>query len=398
MESNNSQHPFVEIECRQFHKDGQAAYGDDFQWAKLENEDRYIAVLSDGLGSGIKANILANMTATMMLRFTESNMDILQSAEIIMDALPVCEVRKISYATFSIADMHSGGKTRIIEMGNPSYIHLRGEEEVPPLAHRQLVSQRWSDREMDIFDIQIQLGDRLIICSDGVTQSGLGKTQYKFGWRRQGVVQFAQQKIQMEPDISAKDLSDFIAREAINIDPEHKCHDDISCLCIYYRQPRTLRIITGPPFHKEDDSKFASLAQSGADRVIICGGTTANIIKRELGTDVRIDMKAIKASDELPPPGYMDRIGLATEGILTLTRAARDLKSGEFESSPTASRLIINAILESDRIEFIVGTKVNEAHQDPNLPIDLEIRRNIVKKLKYILENQYRKSVEIKYY
>ncbi len=394
----NFNQPFVEIECYQFHKEGQAACGDDFQWARLENEDRYIAVLSDGLGSGIKANILANMTATMALRFVESNMDILQSAEIIMDSLPVCEVRKISYATFSIVDMHSGGRTRIIEMGNPAYVQLRGEEEVKPLTHKTLVSDNWPDREMEVYDIQLQLGDRLIVCSDGVTQAGLGRSEYKFGWRRQGEMEFAIKQIQREPGISAKDLSEIIAREALNVDPEHKCRDDISCLVIYYRQPRTLRILTGPPFHKEDDSKFASLAKSGADRVILCGGTTANIIKRELGTDVQIDMKSIRSSDELPPPGYMSTIGLATEGILTLTRVASDLESGDFTHSPTAAKLIINAMIESDCIEFIVGTKVNEAHQDPTLPIDLEIRRNIIKRLKETLESRYRKSVEIKYY
>ena len=47
--------PFVEMECCQLTKDGQAACGDDFQWLRLENENRNIAVLSDGLGSGIKA-------------------------------------------------------------------------------------------------------------------------------------------------------------------------------------------------------------------------------------------------------------------------------------------------------------------------------------------------------
>ncbi|MDO4585633.1 MAG: serine/threonine protein phosphatase, partial [Planctomycetia bacterium] len=94
----NAKAPFVEIECSQLIKYGQSACGDDFQWARLENEDRNIAVLSDGLGSGIKANLLANMTTTMALRFMKSNMAILQSAETIMDSLPVCEIRKISYA------------------------------------------------------------------------------------------------------------------------------------------------------------------------------------------------------------------------------------------------------------------------------------------------------------
>ena len=105
---------FVEMESFQFTKTGQTACGDDIQIKVLKEENRYLAVLSDGLGSGIKAHILANMTTTMALRYLQSNMDTLQSVETIMDSLPVCEVRKISYATFSMIDLRLGGITRIV--------------------------------------------------------------------------------------------------------------------------------------------------------------------------------------------------------------------------------------------------------------------------------------------
>ena len=122
---------FVEMECQQFTKTGQHACGDDYQLQTMENENRSLAVLSDGLGSGIKAHLLANMTTTMGIRFLRSNTDILKSVETMMDSLPICEVRKISYATFSMADLRLGGVTHIIEMGNPQYIQLRGEIEIP---------------------------------------------------------------------------------------------------------------------------------------------------------------------------------------------------------------------------------------------------------------------------
>ena len=391
--------PFVEMEYCQITKDGQCACGDDFQWEKPSGEERCIAVLSDGLGSGIKANLLANMTTTMALKFMRSNKPILRSAEIIMDSLPVCEVRKISYATFTIVDLSAAtGRARIIEMGNPGYIQLRGETEIPPCSTGNLVSSRWPDRQMDISEIQMAVGDRLIFCSDGVTQAGLGRPEYRFGWRRQGLLEFARELIVADPEISARDLSRTIAFNAMSINPDRRCVDDITCAVIYLRRPRTLRIITGPPYHKEDDEAFAALAMPDNGKVIVCGGTTANIITRVLHRDVHIDLKLVNCSGGLPPPGQMDGIGLVTEGILTLTRVAGLLEAHDWENAPAAAREIISRIEESDAIEFVVGTKVNEAHQDPKLPVDLEIRRNIIKRLHEILEKDYGKKVTIRYF
>ena len=67
-------------------------------------------------------------------------------------------------------------------------------------------------------------------------------------------------------------------------------------------------------------------------------------------------------------------------------------------AQPLAAKQMIDLFRESDEIEFIVGTKVNEAHQDPSLPMDLEIRRNIVRRLKTVLENKYRKRVLMRYF
>lgn len=388
---------FVEMECHQFTKSGQNACGDDYQLLTLENENRSIAVLSDGLGSGIKAHMLANMTTTMGLHFLKSNMDVLRSVETIMDSLPICEVRKISYATFSMVDFRLGGITRVIEMGNPQYIQLRGNVEVPAQKHQKIVSQRWPDREVDCYETRMEPGDRLIICSDGVTQAGLGQKKYKFGWRRSGELEYIQNTLRRDPNISARDLAYSVAFQALSITPG-KCLDDISCLVIYLRHPRILRILTGPPFHKTHDHAFAMLATAGANEVVICGGTTASILERELKKKVEIDLHLVKSSGDLPPAGIMPGVGLVTEGILTLSRVCSLLESGNFENSPMAARAIINRIHENDVIEFIVGTKVNEAHQDPNLPIELELRRNIIKRLVAILETKYRKKVVVKYY
>ena len=272
---------FVELEASQWTKTGQAACGDDFRCVRIPNEKRTIAVLSDGLGSGIKANLMASMTSTMALEFVRSNMDILQSAETIMDSLPVCEIRKISYATFTVFDMQLGGKTRVIEMDNPPFIHLRNLIDLPKNNVKELVSERWPDRKMKITEVTMAPGDRLIAFSDGVTQAGLGCPGWKFGWRREGALNFIKRVVEKNPEISARDLATMIAAEAMAVHPERKCKDDITCMVLYLRHPRVLRVITGPPFRKETDREYANMAVFPEGKVVLCGGTTANIVSRE---------------------------------------------------------------------------------------------------------------------
>ncbi|MDR2762812.1 MAG: SpoIIE family protein phosphatase [Planctomycetaceae bacterium] len=400
---------FVEMECCQCNHEGEAVCGDDFLFERVPAENRHLAALSDGLGSGIKANLLATMTTTMALKFIRSNMDVLQSAEVIMDTLPVCEIRKISYATFTIFDLQIGGKSRAIEMDNPPFIHLRNNNDLR-VERSDLISERWTSRKVQVSEICVITGDRLIAFSDGVTQAGMSRNDYKFGWRREGALEFIKRKVENNPDISARELSSEVVMAAKNCNENCKCIDDISCMVIYLRKPRKLRILTGPPFHKESDAAFAELVREFDGKIILCGGTTAKIISRELNRPIELDIKLFSESGGLPPPSNINGIDLVTEGILTLTDVAKRIeKNDDLESTstsistststtPMASKKMIQLFHNSDEIEFIVGTKVNEAHQDPNLPIDLEIRRNIVKRLKNILEEKYRKRVLIKYF
>ena len=390
---------FIEMEGAQFTKTGQAACGDDMRFLTVEKENRHLAALSDGLGSGVKAHVLATMTTSMAIKFLESNVPTLEAAEIIMDSLPVCEVRKIGYATFSLFDFRLGGRAKVTEMGNPGYIHLRGTEEGAPLKDEMVVSAHWPDREVRECEADFRPGDRIIMCSDGVTQAGLGQRRdMKFGWRRSGVLAFARRKVESEPGISAKDLSEAIAREALNLAPGG-CKDDISCVVAYLRRPRVMRVLTGPPYHREHDADYARQALLGPEHTVICGGTTANILERELGVKVRVSLADMRSSGGLPPVGTMEGVGIATEGILTLSRvlsALEEMRSPGRE--PAAVKAILERVMRHDRIEFVIGTKVNESHQDPGIPQDLELRRSVIRRMAQALERNYRKKVTVNYY
>ena len=95
----------------------------------------------------------------------------------------------------------------------------------------------------------------------------------------------------------------------------------------------------------------------------------------------------------------MEGADLVTEGILTLSKVERLLsrENPDKNNLEGAAEQLAHYLRESDKITFIVGTCINVAHQDPNLPVELEIRRNVVKKIKYLLETKFLKDVEINY-
>lgn len=385
---------FIEIGSHQEHKATESCFGDSVLSEKLPEEQRIISVLSDGLGSGVKANILSSMTTRMAMKFVESDLDLVRSAEVMMQALPVCQVRKISYATFSVVDAMLEGKTRIYEMDNPQCFIIRDCKQFHP-SHHEISSPNWKDRIIHVYQLTAQEEDRIIIMSDGVTQAGLGNPLYPLGWQREGVWKFIENQIRRHPTISAYDLAKAIVHEALDKEPDKKAGDDISCTVIYFRKPRKLLLLSGPPFDEEKDKEIAEMIDYYDGKTAICGGTTANIIERELCLTCEMDKTTFDPN--IPMASIMPGIDLVTEGILTLTEVYRMLKGGIDEDKDNAATRLAHLLLESDHIDFVIGTKINEAHQDPNLPMELDIRRNIVKKIFRLLQSKFLKEISVKY-
>ena len=368
---------FVDIYCTQEKKYNQNTFGDYFVSKRYPQSDRLLAVLSDGLGSGVKANILATMTATMLLKFMEAELNVKKACEIMMNSLPVCQVRKISYSTFSVMDCNSEGLTKIVEEGNPEFIWIRdGEVMNPPC--EIITSEKFNKRKMHLYKIQLKEGDRLIFCSDGVTQAGLGSTTLKLGLRRQGLVEALLNKLKNNEECSSRDLSRFVVDLAKGIEPDRQAKDDISALCVYCRTPRKAMLFTGPPYHAEKDNYYATVFKNFEGKKAISGGTTANLISREL--NLPIETPLAKSFGKLPSESYMDSVDLITEGVLTLTKAYEYLQSPDTMKDNAAGKLV-KFFLNSDWILFMVGGKLNQAHYDPSLPIEIELRKNIIKKI-----------------
>ena len=385
---------FIDIDCHQTKKYNQNAFGDYFVSKRYPDEARLIAVLSDGLGSGIKANILSCMTATMLLRFVEGDqIPIKDAAEIVMNSLPICQVRKISYSTFSIIDINDEGHAKVVEEGNPDFLWIRNGEIMKP-NYDSIPSKTHKNRCMKSYKIKLELGDRLIFCSDGITQCGLGNPKLKLGLRRDGLIDLVLAKLKEDPEISSSDLSKYIVRQAKNIETDRKPKDDMSALVLYCREPRKSLIFTGPPFLQKNDAEYAREFLEFKGKKAIAGGTTANLISRELNIPITMD-KTISIG-KLPSCSYMEGVDLVTEGILTLTQTLEYLENGQWDIDNAAGKLV-KFLLDSDCIYFMVGAKLNQAHYNPALPIEIEIRKNIIKRMKSILQDKYFKKVSVQY-
>jgi len=387
----------IEVHCAQRNYGEERICGDVFLSRKIQEENRTIIVLSDGMGHGVKANVLATLTSTMALNFTSEHKEPEKIAEIIMNTLPVCSERQMNYSTFTIIDIEHEGDVNIIEYDNPQTTIFRGNVVFDPGWETIVMqSEKNAGKEIRTCRFTPKKEDRILVCSDGVSQSGLGTEKYPFGLGMDNVTEYAIRLITNHTKISARKLSEKIVTLAHKTD-KYFSKDDTSCAMIYFREPRKLLVCTGPPYEKEKDQILAEKVDAFKGKKIISGATTTDIIARELNLEVT-DSLEFKDPD-LPPVSSMEGVNLVTEGILTLTKVARILKeySSSYPLEKGPADKIVKLFRESDDIHFIIGTRINIAHQDPSLPVDIEIRRTVVKRIAKLLESKFLKTVSIEY-
>lgn len=392
---------FIDVDYHQTYKSGQKIGGDVFLQSKEAERNHVVCTLSDGLGSGVKANVLANLTAHMAHKLSFSPMHLTKSAKIIMNTLPVCHDRKISYSTFTIADIRSSGErsiaVQLVEYDNPPALHFSHDlpvvREVNSIdLHRDGAFKEEVVRQSAF---TMQEGDRLVMFTDGVTQSGMGKV-FPLGWRQTGVSSFISEMIRKDADISSRELSAAIARKAYALDG-FAAKDDITCAVVYVRRPRKTLVVTGPPFTKERDELLGRKIRDFDGKKIVSGGTTAQIVSRLFNAKVSVDLSCW--SRDVPPASKMAGMDLVTEGMLTLSKVASALeRKTPLHAMPNdAVRKFVSLLVDSDQVSFIVGTKINEAHQDPSIPVEIGIRRTIVGRIRQALEQQYLKETVLEY-
>lgn len=388
----------IEIDVQQKRPKGEIACGDVFQSSIIREEGRTILVLSDGIGHGIKASVLATLTATMALKYTKLHTQPQVAAKIIMETLPKSSDGKESYATFTIIELDNEGHVRIVNYDNPCILIVRNGVLAQPKEYELTIKgEKNQGKVLRCREFIARKEDRIIFMSDGVPESGLGLSRFPVGWGMKSVEDFVLKQVNRMPDMSATKLARKVVNQAMMND-NFSVKDDTTCGVMYFREPRNFMLITGPPFYKIKDFDFVGRIQDFDGKKVICGGTTAEIIARELDLTVEIQ-HGNKNLDTLPPSANMKGFEMVTEGILTLGKVEEILENYDSDTrlQDSTPEEIVKLLLQHDIIDIIVGTRINWAHQDPDQPLELELRKFVVKRIVKILINKFFKKVKVEY-
>ena len=364
---------YFEWGTRQINKRNEELCGDSISVSRYA--DSVIMTLSDGLGSGVKANILATLTTEIVMGLLENELPLSDVVQTLTETLPVCNVRKLAYSTFAIAQFSRQGEARIAEFDSPAVMVVRNRKIEPVVFDERSIEGKTIQEAV----LNLKDGDWVVFVSDGVLNAGIGGV-YPLGWGWDQAAKFVEEKA--HADLSADQLADKIA-DAVSELYAGAPGDDVSVVVIKVRHRRGATIFTGPPEDRETDAGTVKRFVAATGRRIVCGGTTAKIVARHLGQPLEVDLATI--TPDVPPIGRIEGVDLVSEGILTLTRVNELLGIGtdrqDIRFRTDGAAVLLRMLLEVDYVHFMVGMAVNPAHQNPDLPHQLGIRLAVIKEI-----------------
>ncbi|NBG89284.1 SpoIIE family protein phosphatase [Isachenkonia alkalipeptolytica] len=364
----------------------------------VEAEDSTIIVLADGLGSGVKANILATMTTKIAGTMLKEGASIDETIETIAKTLPVCNIRKLAYSTFIIMKISKTGKVHLIEYDNPPVFMVRNNKSYELKKKEKFIHGKKILESI----FQLKEGDMVTLVSDGVIHAGVGGV-LNLGWQWSNVEEYLIRQSAMEK--TAKGIANKLMSTCAYL-YEQKPGDDTTVVSLRARKPETLDVFSGPPEAPEQDPKIVEAFMKGRGKKVVCGGTAANIVSRELQREVEVLFET--GTDSIPPRGKISGIDFVTEGVITLSHVVENIEDYRIkrELMPpkknkeqiNGAELLTRVFLEdSTHLNFYVGKAINPAHQNPDLPKDLSIKLRMIDQLKSQLE-ALGKKVKIHYY
>lgn len=342
------------------------------------DEQSTVIVLSDGLGSGVKANILATLTARIASRLLIRGVPLSEVVETISSTLPVCQVRNLAYSTFSILQIFKNGTGYLIQYDNPRAMLLRRNQPPIPLKGKE---REYGSRKISETMLELDDGDTLILCSDGVTHAGV-EALLPLGLGEEGLERMLRQ------EVGLKNSAQILAEEIVEC---CECYsagtmgDDTTAVVVKVRPLIKGVLLSGPPLDKAQDQAMVDAFFEEKRTRAICGGTSANIVSRLRNLPIDADLSYV--DPKIPPIAKMPGVDLVTEGVLTLTRVVEVLESGQIriKNKKDGASLLLQWLLSCDEIDLLVGLRINAAHLTPGLPYSMGLRSTVLQKLHDLL-------------
>lgn len=385
----------AEIGYKSINHVGEELCGDHIDVVE-ENENSTVIVLADGLGSGVKASILSTLTSKIISTMMAAGLPIEECVSTIAATLPVCSVRGVAYSTFTIIHLLNNQIVEIIQYDNPHVILIRNFNQYDyPKTEMNI-----DGKKIYKSTIQLQEGDVFIAMSDGCPHAGMGGS-YNFGWKREDIAEYMQ--LLVAGGYTAKNLSTMLVDECDKL-YEHKPGDDTTACVVKIRKREPMNILFGPPSNRDDANRMMSLFFSKGGKHIICGGTTSSIAAKYLGKPLKTSLN-FECSD-LPPVAEIEGVDLVTEGVITMNKVIQYAKDylgknelyEQWDFKKDGASLISRLLFEeATDINFYVGRAVNPAHQNPDLPINFNIKMNLVEELSSCLKKMG-KRIKVSYF
>ncbi len=374
---------------------GEQLCGDHIEIIEMP-DDSTVLVLADGLGSGVKASILSTLTSKIIATMTSQGIALEECVKTIAATLPICKVREVAYSTFTIIRLIHNEEAEIICYDNPDVIMYRnGQQYEIPLQDMNI-----EGKLIHKGHVMLQENDTFVAMSDGCIHAGVGMS-LNFGWERKEIAEFMETLTDV--GFTAKTLATVLTDQCLKLYGGNP-GDDTTALVVRIRARQQINLMIGPPSDRNDCEKMVSLFLSKGGKHIVCGGTTSTIVSQYLNHPIIPNINYF--DPEIPPTATIEGVDLVTEGVITINRVneyAKDYLSDnesykQWNYKQDGAALISRMLFEeATDINFYVGRAINPAHQNPNLPINFNIKMQLVSELSESLKKMGKK-IKVNYF
>ena len=386
----------IDVSWKSLNKHDEELCGDKVEILKTEDSD--IVILADGMGSGVKANILATLASKILGTMFLKGEPIEEAVETLASTLPVCKVRGISYSTFSILQIFHSGDAYLVEFDNPGCIFVRNKKLMTiPDNIREI-----SGRKIREYRFKVQPDDCFVLMSDGTIYAGVGEL-LNFGWTWESMAEYTLKCVKETK--SAARIAAMLSQACDDL-YQQRPGDDTTVAVARVIERHIVNIFTGPPEKKEDDERLMKDFMAAGGKKIVCGGTSSNIVARYLNKPIKASLDYF--DPDIPPTAEIEGMDLVTEGVLTLNRTVQLLNTynagkvdeaffSQLYGKDGAAKLGRILIEECNHLNIFVGKAINETYQAAALPFDLSIRQRLIEQLVNECKKMG-KTVTVKYY